>query len=60
LGDYVGTREDLEMRTSALFEGMAEGWLRIHIGGAWPLAEAADAHRALESRGTTGKLVLDA
>lgn len=60
LGDYVGTREELEARTSALFAGMTEGWLRIHIGGAWPLAEAADAHRALESRGTTGKLVLDA
>ena len=60
LGDYVATRQDLERRTSALFGAMADGWLRVHIGGSWPLAEAADAHRALESRATTGKLVLDA
>lgn len=34
------------------------GQLRVSIGGAYPLERAAEAHRALESRQTTGKIVL--
>jgi NADPH2:quinone reductase len=37
---------------------MREGRLRLHIGRTFPLAEAADAHRFLESRQSTGKLIL--
>ena len=48
------TRESAE-RCFAL---MREGKLRLHIGKTFPLAEAADAHRYLESRQSTGKLVL--
>jgi NADPH2:quinone reductase len=59
LGDYVATRGELEKRMASLFQGIADGWLRIHVGGTWPLAEAAEAHRALESRRTTGKLLLE-
>lgn len=42
-----------------LLASIANGSLRPVIGGTYPLAEAADAHRALLGRGTTGKLVLD-
>ena len=40
------------------FALMAEGRLKLHIGKTFPLAQAADAHRFLESRQSTGKLVL--
>ena len=40
------------------FALMREGRLKLHIGRTFPLAEAADAHRFLESRASTGKLVL--
>jgi NADPH2:quinone reductase len=34
------------------------GKVKVEIGGTWPLAKAAEAHRALQSRTTTGSLVL--
>jgi NADPH:quinone reductase len=48
------TRESAER----CFQLMRDGKLRLHIGKTFPLAEAADAHRYLESRASTGKLVL--
>jgi NADPH2:quinone reductase len=48
------TRESAEL----CFALMREGRLKLHIGKTFPLAEAADAHRHLESRRSTGKLVL--
>jgi NADPH2:quinone reductase len=56
---YVQTRQELELRATAVFDAIAAGRLRVRIGGRWPLADAAAAHRALEGRGTTGKLVLE-
>jgi NADPH2:quinone reductase len=47
-------RADLEL----LFQKAREGTLRTHIGGRFPLADAASAHGALQSRRTAGKLVL--
>lgn len=49
-----------EMRKSAdrCFQLMRESRLRLHIGKTFPLAQAADAHRYLESRESTGKLIL--
>lgn len=44
--------------SARLFEVLERGLLTVHIGGRWPLGAAADAHRALESRGTTGSLLL--
>lgn len=58
LWDYLLTRSELEARASSLFGDIATGALEIHIGQAFELSEAAAAHRALESRATTGKLLL--
>jgi NADPH2:quinone reductase len=56
--DYLASRDELERRTGDLFGLMAAGELDVRIGARIPLAEAADAHRLLESRTTTGKLLL--
>ena len=58
LGDYTGTRAELLARAQQLFSWIAAGNLEVRIGGRYPLAEAAAAHRDLEGRGTTGKLLL--
>ncbi|MEV0729857.1 quinone oxidoreductase [Polymorphospora sp. NPDC050346] len=58
LGSFVATRDELVTRTDDLFRRIADGSLRITIGGRYPLAEAARAHTDLESRRTTGKLLL--
>jgi NADPH:quinone reductase len=58
--DYVATREELERRAGDLFSWIADGSLRVRIGARLPLAEAAEAHRLIESRATTGKTLLDA
>lgn len=56
--DHIATPELLRARTARLFDWVAEGKLAIRIGGEYPLADAARAHRDMESRATTGKLVL--
>ena len=58
LDDYVATRDELETRSKDLFDWVARGLVRVHIGAEFPLSHAADAHRALEGRKTTGKVVL--
>jgi NADPH2:quinone reductase len=58
LKDYVATRAELEARASDVFNGVASGTLKLRIAHTYPLAEAAQAHRDLESRKTTGKLIL--
>lgn len=58
LPDYIATREAFQARVDDLFAWVVEGSLVVAIGGRFPLAQAADAHRALESRASTGKLVL--
>ncbi|QFU88802.1 quinone oxidoreductase [Amycolatopsis sp. YIM 10] len=56
--DYTATREELDWRAGELFDAVAEGSLKIRIGGSYPLAEARRAHEDLEGRRTTGKLLL--
>ncbi|MGZ8784134.1 MAG: quinone oxidoreductase family protein [Acidimicrobiia bacterium] len=56
--DYIATRVELESRVSDLFEWIDEGQLQVRVGARFALAEAADAHRALEARATTGKVLL--
>ncbi len=58
LGHYVATRNELLWRAGDVLGWIEAGKLRQRIGGAYPLASAAQAHRDLESRRTTGKLVL--
>lgn len=56
--DHIHTPELLRARTAQLFDWIAEGKLRIRSGGEYPLTEAAKAHAEMESRKTTGKLLL--
>ena len=58
--DYVATREEFERRSGDLFAWIGDGSLHVRIGARMPLADAAEAHRAIESRQTTGKILLDA
>lgn len=58
LFDHVTTPEELRTRTADLFGWIGAGQLRVHIGSTYPLAEASDAHTALEARQTTGKVLL--
>jgi NADPH2:quinone reductase len=55
---FVRTPEELAERSAMLFDGLENGWLDFRVGRSFPLAEAAEAHRALEGRATTGKVVL--
>lgn len=56
--DYVATRAELDHTAARLFDRMAEGTIKPVIGQRFALADAADAHRALESRQTTGATIL--
>ncbi len=58
LGNYIPTRADLLWRSGELFAGLAAGTLRARIGATFSLAEAAQAHRDLQARATTGKVLL--
>lgn len=55
---YVQERSDLEACAAALFEELASGRVKVSVTNTFPLASAPDAHRALESRSTTGSTVL--
>jgi NADPH2:quinone reductase len=55
---YIADRRELEQSASALFDMVRGGKVRIDIGQRFPLSEAAEAHRALEARQTTGSTVL--
>jgi NADPH2:quinone reductase len=56
--DYVATRADLEARAKDIFDGIIDGTLKLRSEHIYPLIDAAQAHRDLESRKTTGKLLL--
>lgn len=58
LGHYTATAAELRARADDLFRWIAAGELSVRIGATFPLARAGDAHRALEARQTTGKVVL--
>jgi NADPH2:quinone reductase len=58
LGDYIRQPSELQARGADLFRWVSEGTLDVHIGATFPMEEAADAHRALEGRMTTGKLLI--
>jgi NADPH2:quinone reductase len=58
LGHYVATREEFELRADDVLSAVAAGALRPRIDLRLPLAQAAEAQRALEGRATTGKVLL--
>ena len=58
LANYIATREELRARSGAVFGMIAAGKLKLRIEHSYPLAEAQRAHRDLEGRKTTGKLLL--
>jgi NADPH:quinone reductase len=58
LGNYVSDPAELRQRASDLFTWLADGRLRLRIYKTYKLADAAQAHRDLEGRKTTGKLLL--
>jgi NADPH:quinone reductase len=58
LGHYASNREELLWRSGDLFSWLLSGALWLHIEKGFAMAEAADAHRSLESRKTSGKLLL--
>lgn len=58
LAHYTATRADIEEGTGELFDLVRSGKVKIEVSGRYPLADAARAHRDLESRRTTGSLVL--
>lgn len=58
LAQYAADREELLWRAESLFGWIGQGNLDVRIGGAYQLEDAAGAHRDLEGRTTTGKLIL--
>jgi NADPH:quinone reductase len=58
LAAYTSTQEELDWRAGDVLNWIAQGKLKLHIHKVYPLAEAAQAHRDLESGQTTGKLLL--
>jgi NADPH2:quinone reductase len=59
LGDYTATREELLQRADDVLRWATTGELKLHVGLTLPLAEAAEAHRQLEGRLSTGKILLE-
>ena len=58
LAHYTATPEELAWRAGDVLKWVAEGKLKLHIHKVYPLSDAAQAHRDLEGRHTTGKLIL--
>jgi NADPH2:quinone reductase len=58
LADHTATRDELLWRAESLFTWIGQNNLDVRIGGTYKLSEADAAHRDLEGRNTTGKLIL--
>jgi NADPH2:quinone reductase len=58
LGDYTATRAELLARAGAVLGAVQRGELDVAVGATFTLAEAAEAHRKLAGRETTGKVIL--
>jgi NADPH2:quinone reductase len=58
LNAYIATREELVQRAGEVLGWVQDGELKLRIVHQFPLAQAAEAHRALEGRKTTGKILL--
>ena len=58
LAHYCADRQELLWRSGEIFQWMASGKLKVAIDRTYPLDQAAQAHRDLESRATAGKVLL--
>jgi NADPH2:quinone reductase len=58
LYDYATTTEEMQASATRLFELVLAGKIQVEIGARFPLAKAAEAHRAVEGRATTGSSIL--
>ncbi len=58
LAHYIATRDDLQQRAASVLGMISQNTLKLHIGRTYALSEAQQAHRDLEARQTTGKLLL--
>ncbi|MBV8679435.1 MAG: quinone oxidoreductase [Aquitalea sp.] len=58
LADYIASREELDASAQALFERIASGAVKVSPSASYALADAAQAHRDLEARRTTGSIIL--
>jgi NADPH2:quinone reductase len=58
LGNYISDRKELDWRAADIFRWIAEKKLVLRVDHVYPLADAAQAHRDLEGRHTSGKLIL--
>ena len=58
LFDFIRTQPELQAASDELFATISSGRVKIAINQVWPMAQAADAHRALEARQTTGSSLL--
>ena len=56
--NYVAARDELELATGELFDMVASGKVKVEIKQRFALKDAAEAHRALEARLTTGSTIL--
>jgi NADPH:quinone reductase len=56
--EYIRDPQEMQKRATAVIQGIQQGWLRMSSTRNFELEQAADAHRAIESRGTQGKLVI--
>ena len=59
LGDFIATTEEYRERAAEVMEGLVDGSLVLDVGATFGLVDAAQAHRALQSRRTTGSITLD-
>ncbi len=58
LAHYIASREELESRAKDVLDAIEAGKLKLHIGHKYPLSDVQQAHRDLEGRKTTGKVLL--
>ena len=58
LFNYILNTEELMGRANAVMEGIQKGWLKFRIDQVFPLEKASDAHQKLESRNSSGKILL--
>jgi NADPH:quinone reductase len=58
LFNYLLTTEELKMRSQAVIDGVLQGWLKLRIDEVFPLSQASKAHEKMESRNTSGKVLL--